>query len=75
MSEKVIFQESDESEDVSMSALDIIDTQLQVIATCMEMDSFLYDTLDEDKIRTVSLWFRSLTLCRIKYLRNCRVII
>jgi hypothetical protein len=58
MSEKVIFQESDESEEITMSALDIIDTQLQVIATCMDMDSFLYDTLDEDKIRTVSLSFQ-----------------
>lgn len=70
MSEKVIFQASDESEDVSMSALDIIDTQLQVIATCMEMDSFLYDTLDEDKIRTVSLSFQIINAVQNKILEK-----
>jgi hypothetical protein len=70
MSEKVIFQESDESEDVSMSALDIIDTQLQVIATCMDMDSFLYDTLDEDKIRTVSLSFKIINAVQNKILEK-----
>jgi hypothetical protein len=70
MSEKVIFQESDESEDVSMSALDIIDTQLQVIATCMDMDSFLYDTLDEDKIRTVSLSFQIINAVQNKILEK-----
>jgi hypothetical protein len=70
MSEKVIFQESDESEDVSMSGLDIIDTQLQVIATCMEMDSFLYDTLDEDKIRTVSLSFQIINAVQNKILEK-----
>ncbi len=68
MSEKVIFQESDESEDVALSALDIIDTQLQVIATCMDMDSFLYDTLDEDKIRTVSLSFQIINAVQNKIL-------
>jgi hypothetical protein len=70
MSEKVIFQESDESEDVALSALDIIDTQLQVIATCMEMDSFLYDTLDEDKIRTVSLSFQIINAVQNKILEK-----
>ena len=70
MSEKVIFQQSDESEDVSMSALDIIDTQLQVIATCMDMDSFLYDTLDEDKIRTVSLSFQIINAVQNKILEK-----
>jgi hypothetical protein len=70
MSEKVIFQESDESEDVSMSALDIIDTQLQVIATCMDMDSFLYDTLDEDKIKTVSLSFQIINAVQNKILEK-----
>ncbi len=70
MSEKVIFQESEESEDVSMSALDIIDTQLQAIATCMEMDSFLYDTLDEDKIRTVSLSFQIINAVQNKILEK-----
>jgi hypothetical protein len=70
MSEKVIFHESDESEDVSMSALDIIDTQLQVIATCMDMDSFLYDTLDEDKIRTVSLSFQIINAVQNKILEK-----
>jgi hypothetical protein len=70
MSEKVIFQESDESEDVSMSALDIIDTQLQVIATCMDMDSFLYDTLDEDKIRTVNLSFQIINAVQNKILEK-----
>ena len=70
MSEKVIFHESDESEDVSMSALDIIDTQLQVIATCMEMDNFLYDTLDEDKIRTVSLSFQIINAVQNKILEK-----
>jgi hypothetical protein len=70
MSEKVIFHESDESEDVSMSALDIIDTQLQVIATCMDMDSFLYDTLDEDKIRTVSLSFKIINAVQNKILEK-----
>jgi hypothetical protein len=70
MSEKVIFQHSEESEEVSMSALDIIDTQLQVIATCMEMDSFLYDTLDEDKIRTVSLSFQIINAVQNKILEK-----
>jgi hypothetical protein len=70
MSEKVLFHESDESEDVSMSALDIIDTQLQVIATCMDMDSFLYDTLDEDKIRTVSLSFQIINAVQNKILEK-----
>jgi hypothetical protein len=70
MSEKVIFQEHYESEDVSMSALDIIDTQLQVIATCMDMDSFLYDTLDEDKIRTVSLSFQIINAVQNKILEK-----
>jgi hypothetical protein len=70
MSEKVIFQESDESEDVALSALDIIDTQLQVIATCMDMDSFLYDTLDEDKIRTVSLSFQIINAVQNKILEK-----
>jgi hypothetical protein len=70
MSEKVIFQESDESEEVSISALDIIDTQLQVIATCMDMDSFLYDTLDEDKIRTVSLSFQIINAVQNKILEK-----
>jgi hypothetical protein len=70
MSEKVIFQEHYESEEVSMSALDIIDTQLQVIATCMEMDSFLYDTLDEDKIRTVSLSFQIINAVQNKILEK-----
>jgi hypothetical protein len=70
MSEKVIFHESDESEDVSMSALDIIDTQLQVIATCMDMDSFLYDKLDEDKIRTVSLSFQIINAVQNKILEK-----
>ena len=70
MSEKIIFHESDESEDVSMSALDIIDTQLQVIATCMDMDSFLYDTLDEDKIRTVSLSFQIINAVQKKILEK-----
>jgi hypothetical protein len=70
MSEKVIFQESDESEDVSISALDIIDTQLQVIATCMDMESFLYDTLDEDKIRTVSLSFQIINAVQNKILEK-----
>ena len=70
MSEKIIFQESEESEDVSMSALDIIDTQLQVIATCMDMDSFLYDTLDEDKIRTVSLSFKIINAVQNKILEK-----
>jgi len=51
-----------------MSALDIIDTQLQVIATCMDMDSFLYDTLDEDKIRTVSLSFQIINAVQSKIL-------
>jgi hypothetical protein len=51
-----------------MSALDIIDTQLQVIATCMDMDSFLYDTLDEDKIRTVSLSFKIINAVQNKIL-------
>jgi hypothetical protein len=70
MSEKVIFQEHYESEDVSMSALEIIDTQLQVIATCMDMDSFLYDTLDEDKIRTVSLSFQIINAVQNKILQK-----
>lgn len=70
MSEKVIFQESDESEDVAMSALDIIDTQLQVIATCMEMDSFLYDSLDEDKIKTVSMSFQIINAVQRKILEK-----
>jgi hypothetical protein len=70
MSEKVIFQEHEESEDVSISALDIIDTQLQVIATCMDMDSFLYDTLDEDKIRTVSLSFQIINAVQNKILEK-----
>jgi hypothetical protein len=70
MSEKVIFQESEESEEVSMSALDIIDTQLQVIATCMDMDSFLYDTLDEDKIRTISLSFQIINAVQNKILEK-----
>ena len=68
MSEKVIFHESDESEEVSMSALDIIDTQLQVIATCMDMDSFLYDTLDEDKIKTVNMSFQIINAVQKKIL-------
>jgi hypothetical protein len=70
MSEKVIYRGHEESEDVSMSALDIIDTQLQVIATCMEMDSFLYDTLDEDKIRTVSLSFQIINAVQNKILEK-----
>lgn len=70
MSEKVIFQEHEESEDVALSALDIIDTQLQVIATCMEMDSFLYDSLDEDKIRTVSLSFQIINAVQNKILEK-----
>lgn len=70
MSEKVIFQESDESEDVALSALDIIDTQLQVIATCMEMDSFLYDSLDEDKIKTVSMSFQIINAVQRKILEK-----
>ena len=70
MSEKVIFHESDESEDVSMSALDIIDTQLQVIATCMDMDSFLYDTLDEHKMRTVRLSIQIINAVQNKILEK-----
>jgi hypothetical protein len=70
MSEKVIYKGHEESEDVSISALDIIDTQLQVIATCMEMDSFLYDTLDEDKIRTVSLSFQIINAVQNKILEK-----
>ena len=68
MSEKIIYRGQEESEEVSMSALDIIDTQLQVIATCMDMDSFLYDTLDEDKIRTVSLSFKIINAVQNKIL-------
>ncbi len=60
MSEDIILEDGD----VSMSALDIIDMQLQVIATCMEMDGYLYDRLEEDKIKAVSSAFN--IICKVQ---------
>lgn len=38
--------------------LGIIECQLQVIVTISEMDSGLYDDLDEDRVKTMSGAFR-----------------
>jgi hypothetical protein len=60
MSEDIILEDGD----VSMSGNDIIDIQLQIIATCMEMDGYLYDRLEEDKIKAVSSAFR--IICKVQ---------
>ena len=38
--------------------LGIIECQLQIIVTISEMDSVLYDDLDEDRVKTMSGAFR-----------------
>lgn len=38
--------------------LGIIESQLQIIVTISEMDSGLYDDLDEDRVKTMSGAFR-----------------
>jgi hypothetical protein len=60
MSEDIILEDGD----VSMSGNDIIDVQLQIIATCMEIDGFMYDTLEEDKIKAVSNAFA--IICKVQ---------
>jgi hypothetical protein len=60
MSEDIILEDGD----VSMSGNDIIDVQLQIIATCMEMDGYLYDRLEEDKIKAVSSAFS--IICKVQ---------
>lgn len=47
-----------ESSDESAYLLDIIESQLQIIVTISEMDSGLYDDLDEDRVKTMSGAFR-----------------
>lgn len=60
MSEDIILEDGH----VSMSGNDIIDVQLQIIATCMEIDGFMYDTLEEDKIKAVSNAFA--IICKVQ---------
>jgi hypothetical protein len=60
MSEDTILEEGD----VHMSGNDIIDVQLQIIATCMEIDAFMYDTLEEVKIKAVSNAFA--IICKVQ---------
>jgi hypothetical protein len=60
MSEDTILEDGH----VSMSGNDIIDVQLQIIATCMEIDGFMYDTLEEDKIKAVSNAFA--IICKVQ---------
>ena len=53
-----------EDDDVHMSGNDIIDVQLQIIATCMEVEGYMYDTLEEDKIKAVSNAFA--IICKVQ---------
>jgi len=47
-----------ESVEDSEYLLGVIECQLQVIVTISEMDSDLYDDLDEDRVKTMSGAFR-----------------
>ena len=47
-----------ESVEDSDYLLGVIECQLQVIVTISEMDSGLYDDLDEDRVKTMSGAFR-----------------
>jgi hypothetical protein len=60
MSEDIILEDGD----VSMSGNDTIDIQLQIIATCMEVEGYMYDTLEEDKIKAVSNAFA--IICKVQ---------
>jgi len=60
MSEEIILEDGD----VHMSGNDIIDVQLQIIGTCMEVEGYMYDTLEEDKIKAVSNAFA--IICKVQ---------
>jgi hypothetical protein len=60
MSEDIILEEGE----IGMNNEDILNLQLQIIATCMEVDAFMYDTLQEDKIKAVSNAFN--IICKVQ---------
>jgi len=52
--------------------LGIIECQLQIIVTISEMDSGLYDDLDEDRVKTMSGAFRLIREAQRKLLEDVR---
>lgn len=52
----------------SEGILDIIDAQLQIIATIQEMEVSIYDSQDEDKVKVMSLAMKVLMKAQRKIL-------
>ena len=52
--------------------LGIIECQLQIIVTISEMDSGLYDDLDEDRVKTMSGAFRLIREAQRKLLEDVK---
>lgn len=50
--------------------LDVIDTQLQIIATMQEMDVNIYDNQDEDKVKVMSLAMKVIMKAQKKLLEK-----
>ena len=52
--------------------LGIIECQLQIIVTISEMDSGLYDDLDEDRVKTMSGAFRLIREAQRKLMEDVK---
>ena len=64
-----IIIEDPEPED-RFSLLDIIDNQLGVILHVVEMDTSVYEKMEEDRIKALSLAFRVIQKIQVKLLKT-----
>jgi hypothetical protein len=61
--------EDPEPED-GFSLLDIIDNQMLVITTIVDLDTSAYEKMEEDRIKALSLAFRVIQKIQVKLLKT-----